>query len=62
MADMGKMMGLLQNLNYPCTKQDIMDKVQEQGSDDEMMGMVEKLPDREFSDMDDLKNEMTSMM
>lgn len=62
MADMGKMMGLLQNLNFPCSKQDIMDQIQEQGSDEEMMGMAKKLPDREYSDMDDLKNEMTGMM
>lgn len=62
MADMGKMMDMMQGMDFPVTKQEIMDAMMDKGADDETMDMVRNLPDREYSDMEDLRNEMTGMM
>lgn len=59
---MSRMMDMMRGMEFPATKQDIMDKIQSGDGDEEMMDMVQKLPDREYQDMDDLRDEMTGMM
>jgi hypothetical protein len=57
-----KIQEYLKGLNFPASKQDITSKARENGADDNIMSMLQKLPDRMFQSQDDLKNEMVNMM
>ncbi len=38
----------LKGVDYPATKQDLIDHVKQKGADEEAISALDKLPDREF--------------
>lgn len=43
-----KVQKFLGGLDYPAAKQDILDKAKEHGADEDIMQVLEKIPDRDY--------------
>ncbi|MCE5197827.1 MAG: DUF2795 domain-containing protein [Armatimonadota bacterium] len=44
----------LKGINFPCNKQDIVDYAEDNNAPDEIVQVIEDLPDQEYSSMADL--------
>jgi len=56
-----KVQEYLKGLNFPASKQDITNKAQENGADNNVMSMLQKLPDKMFNSQSDLMNEINNI-
>ncbi len=56
-----KIQEFLKGLNFPASKQDITNKAQENGADNNTMSMLQKLPDKIFNSQSDLMDEMNKI-
>jgi hypothetical protein len=52
----------MEGLNFPASKQDITSKAREKGADDNIMSMLQKLPDKMYQSQNDIKNELGNLM
>jgi hypothetical protein len=55
---MPKIQEFLKGLNFPVSRQDVINKAQQGGADNNIMSMLQKLPDKMFGSQSDLTNEL----
>ena len=56
-----KIQELLKNVNFPATKQDIINKVKEKGADNNIVALLEKLGDKKFQSAADVMSEIENI-
>jgi hypothetical protein len=52
----------LQGMQFPASKQDMMNQMQQQGASTDQMEMMKKLPKDNFDSMDDVMSSAAQMM
>lgn len=57
-----KIQNLFKGLNFPASKQDITSKARENGADDNVMSMLQKLPDKMFQNQNEVTDELGKLM
>lgn len=56
-----EMKKILEDVDYPASKSDIMDMAMKAGAPGNEMEMLKKVPEREYEDPNDVMGEMTKM-
>lgn len=59
---MQQQMRQLQGMNFPASKQDMMNWAMQHGADNDQMEMIKKLPMDNFNSMDDVMSAASMMM
>lgn len=54
--NMQQMQQHLIGMNFPASKQDLMNHAMQQGASNDEMEMIKKMPMEDFNSMDDVKN------
>ncbi|GCE26439.1 hypothetical protein KDA_19230 [Dictyobacter alpinus] len=57
----GQIDQILNALPYPISKQNLIDMARQRGVNDQMISMLEKLPDKTFNSADDIKNSVSGI-
>ncbi len=52
--NVGEMQQYLEGIEFPVTRDELVDYAQTNGANDDVVGQLEKLPDREYSSMAEL--------
>ncbi len=60
--DPGQVGQLLNMLPYPISKNDLVQKAQQIGINDQMMGVINRLPDKTYNSSQDLQSDLGGMM
>jgi hypothetical protein len=56
-----KVQEILKNVNFPASKQDIINKAREKGADNNIISMLDKLTDKQFQSPADVMNEVSNI-
>ncbi|NTU46364.1 DUF2795 domain-containing protein [Candidatus Roizmanbacteria bacterium] len=51
----------LQEVDYPCTREDIIAKAQKEGADEKVIAMLQELPDGEFHSSTEISKVLGTM-
>jgi hypothetical protein len=54
--DLGQVDQLLNRIPYPINTKDLVQFARQHGANDQVVGMLERLPDRTFNSPDDIRN------
>jgi len=57
--DPGMIMQILRGINFPARKQDIVQQARTNNASSDVMGMIDKLPDREYQNENDVAQEVS---
>ncbi len=57
-ASMPQVQNALKELVFPVGKQQILDKAKEKGADNTILSMLQKLPDKQYQNQDEVINEV----
>ena len=52
----------LGGIDYPCSKQDLVDTAKDQGADERVMNVLKKLPDRKYDAPTDVTKEIGKLV
>lgn len=59
--DLGQLPSLLEHIPYPLGKPQLVRFAQEQGANDQIMGILNQLPDKTFNSSEDVKDALGSL-
>jgi len=57
--DPGMIMQILRGINFPARKQDIVQQARTNNASSDVMGAIDKLPDREYQNENDVAQEVS---
>jgi hypothetical protein len=57
-ASMPQVQNFIKELVFPVAKQNIVDKAKQKGVDNNIMSLLQKLPDKQYQSQDDVVNEL----
>ncbi len=61
-VDPGQISQLLNKLPFPISKNDLVQKAQQAGANDQIVGVLNRLPDKTYNSPQDLQNDLGGMM
>jgi hypothetical protein len=59
--DIGQVNQLLSHIPYPISTTDLVQFARQHGANDQILGMLERLPDKTFNSPEDIKNTFGSL-
>jgi hypothetical protein len=56
--DLGQLIPLLSQVQFPISKADLIQSVQQKGASDQVISQLQRLPDKTFNSLQDVQNEL----